>query len=181
MLDWVKTGRLALIFIIWIIALSSIVGNEMIPRSRCPYAPLLLINAQKIFELTKSLHVGIGGQTGINLLPTDHSTWVGWGYANLGGSFDQDHYQTVVGAYVGTRPYLGDGSVVGLHLGIDAGVWYEKVHLLGDWATGTHEYGQLILGIEVYLHKHSPVALGWRRSNQDGSQGVVIQATYTPK
>jgi hypothetical protein len=66
-------------------------------------------------------------------------------------------------------------------MGVDAGIWYEKLHLLGDWATGTHEYGQLVLGLEVYLQKHLPLAFGWRRSNQDGSQGLVIQLIYTPK
>lgn len=149
--------------------------------TQMPYAPLLLVNAQKTIDLTESLHLGLGGQTGLNLFPTQQSTWVGWGYVNLGGSFDNEHYQAVVGAYAGTHPYLADGSTVGMHLGIDAGIWYEKVHLLGDWATGTHEYGQLVLGVEVYLHKHLPLAIGWRRSNQDGEQGLVLQLTYTPK
>ena len=149
--------------------------------TQMPYAPLLLLNAQKTVKLTESLHLGIGGQTGLNLYPTQQSAWVGWGYMNLGGSFVHDHYQAVVGAYAGTHRYLADGSTVGMHLGFDAGIWYEKVHLLGDWATGTHEYGQLVLGVEVYLHKHLPLALGWRRSNSDGQQGVVVQLTYTPK
>lgn len=146
-----------------------------------PYAPLLLINAQKTIELTDQLHVGMGGQTGVNLFPTGRSAWVGWGYWNLGGSFADEHYQTVVGGYAGNAPYLGAGSTIGFHLGVDAGIWYQHVHLLGDWATGTHEYGQLVLGLEVYLQKHFPLAVGWRRSNQDGSQGLVLQLTYTPK
>ncbi|UHG94113.1 hypothetical protein [Spirosoma oryzicola] len=147
-----------------------------------PYAPLLLLNAQKTFDLTESLHVGIGGQTGLNLYPTkDRSSWVGWGYVNLGGSFANEHYKTVVGAYAGNQRYLAEGSTVGFHAGFDAGVWFEKVHILGDWATGTHEYGQLVLGAEVYLQKHLPLAVGWRRSNQDGQQAVVVQLTYTPK
>ncbi|GAB4038828.1 hypothetical protein GCM10028809_58180 [Spirosoma gilvum] len=148
--------------------------------TQMPYAPLLLINAQKTMELTEHLHLGVGAQTGVNLYPTSRSSWVGWGYLNLGGSFADDHYKTAVGTYLGNRPYLGDGAVAGVHLGIDAGVWYEKVHLLGDWASGSHEYGQLILGAEVYLMKHLPMALGWRRSNQDGRQGIVVQLTYTP-
>lgn len=149
--------------------------------TQIPYAPLLLINTQKTIELTDQLHVGLGGQTGLNLFPTRHSTWVGLGYANLAGSFNQDHYQAVIGAYGGTHPYLADGPMAGMHAGFDAGIWYQKFHLLGDWATGGHEYGQLVLGIEVFLHKHLPLALGWRRSNQDGDQGLVVQLTYTPK
>ena len=146
-----------------------------------PYAPLLLVNAQKTFELTKSLHIGVGGQTGINIFPTQRSAWVGWGYANLAGSFADEHYKTVVGAYAGNRRYLADGSTVGFHAGFDAGIWYQKLHLLGDWASGTHDYGQLVLGVEVYLQKHLPLAVGWRRSNSDGQQAVVVQLTYTPQ
>jgi hypothetical protein len=149
--------------------------------TQMPYAPLVLFNAQKTLELTDQLHLGLGGQTGINLYPTERVSWEGWGYVNLGGSFANDHYQAVIGAYAGNHQYLADGSIVGLHMGIDAGIWYEKVHLLGDWATGTHEYGQLVLGAEVYLHKHLPLAIGWRRSNQDGDQGLVVQLTYTPR
>ncbi|SOD96990.1 hypothetical protein [Spirosoma fluviale] len=147
-----------------------------------PYAPLLLINAQRTFNLTDALHIGLGGQTGLNLFPTgQRSSWEGWGYANLGAGLHDDHYQVVVGGYAGNRRYLAEGSTVGGHMGFDAGVWYQKVHFLGDWATGTHEYGQLVLGVEVYLQEHLPLALGWRRSNQDGNQGVVVQLTYTPR
>lgn len=147
-----------------------------------PYAPLLLINAQKSFELIeKKLHVDVGGQTGINVFPTQKSRWVGWGYVNLAGSFADDHYKAVVGGYMGNNRYLADGSTVGFHAGFDAGIWYEKIHLMGDWATGTHEYGQLVLGVEVYLLKHLPLAIGWRRSNSDGEQGLVVQLTYTPQ
>lgn len=149
--------------------------------TQMPYAPLLLINAQKVIELTNTLHVGIGGQTGLNLFPTRQSAWEGWGYVNLGGSFMDDHYKAVIGTYAGNPRYLADGATIGFHVGFDAGIWYEKIHLLGDWASGSHEYGQLVLGAEVYLTKHLPLAAGWRRSNQDGEQALVIQLSYTPK
>ncbi|GAB3903211.1 hypothetical protein GCM10028803_31250 [Larkinella knui] len=145
------------------------------------YAPLLLLNAQRTFDLTESLHLGIGGQTGLDPVPTHRTAWVGWGYANLGGDFADEHYKAVLGVYAGDRRYLADGPTVGAHVGFDAGIWYEKVHLLGDWASGSHDYGQLILGVEVYLQKHLPLAVGWRRANQDGEQALVLQLTYTPK
>jgi hypothetical protein len=149
--------------------------------TQMPYAPLLMVNAQRTLELTQNLHLGLGGQSGLNLYPTQRSAWVGWGYLNLGGSFAHEHYQAVVGGYAGNHRYLADGATVGMHLGFDAGIWYEKLHLLGDWATGTNDYGQLVLGLEVYLQQHLPLSVGWRRSNQDGGQGVVVQLTYTPK
>jgi hypothetical protein len=145
-----------------------------------PYAPLLLFNAQKTIDLTESLHVGLGGQTGLNVAGTHKSAWVGWAYANLGCDFAQKHYKAVAGAYAGNRRYLADGPTAGIHVGIDAGIWYEKLHLLADWATGSHDYGQLMVGAEVYLSKHVPLAVGWRRANQDGEQALVIQLTFSP-
>ncbi|WP_229311384.1 hypothetical protein [Larkinella rosea] len=145
-----------------------------------PYAPLLLLNAQKTIDLTDNLHLGLGGQTGLNLAAAHKTAWVGWAYGNLGYEFDGKHYKTVAGVFAGNRRYLADGPTLGVHLGIDAGIWYEKVHVLADWASGSHDYGQLILGAEVYLAKHLPIALGWRRSNQDGEQALVLQLTYSP-
>lgn len=146
-----------------------------------PFAPLLLGNVQKIFELTETLHLGFGGQAGLNLLPTQKSRFVGFGYANLGGSFADEHYKTVVGVYTGNPRYLGDGPTAGFHAGFDAGIFYQKFHLLGDWSSGMNETGQLVIGGEVYLTEHLPLAVGWRRSNRDGQQAVVVQLTYTPK
>ncbi len=149
--------------------------------TQMPYAPLLLLNAQKVFDLTDEIHVGLGGHTGLNLAAEHHTKWLGFAYANLGGSFKDDRYKLVVGTYTGTRRYLGDGALVGAHLGFDIGIINQKFHVLGDWASGTHEYGQLIVGAEVYLTKHLPLAVGWRRNNENGDQGVVVQLTYTPK
>lgn len=145
------------------------------------YAPLLLINAQKTFDLNESLHIGLGTQTGVNIAPTRKTSWVGLGYVNLGADFRDEHYKAVIGAYAGNQRYLAKGPMAGIHMGIDAGILYQKVHILADWATGTHEYGQLIAGVEFYLQKHLPLAIGWRRANDDGQQAVVLQLTYTPK
>jgi hypothetical protein len=47
--------------------------------TRIAYAPLLLVNAQKAIGLNQNLHLGIGGQTGFEPVPTHGNTWVGWG------------------------------------------------------------------------------------------------------
>ncbi|GAB3255696.1 hypothetical protein GCM10027347_17020 [Larkinella harenae] len=145
-----------------------------------PYAPLLLLNAQKTVDFNENLHLGLGGQTGVNVAVRHQSAWVGWGYANLGWDFSHHHYKAVAGLYAGNHRYLADGPRAGFHLGLDAGIWYEKLHLMADWATGKHDYGQLVLGAEVYLGSHLPLAVGWRRSNQDGGQALVVQLTYSP-
>lgn len=145
-----------------------------------PYAPLLLVNAQKAFELSEIFKIGIGGQGGMNL-SSGRSQAVYFAYANLAASLAQEHYKLAVGGYNGNSRYLGDGPHAGLQAGVDAGIWYHKVHLLADWLSGSHQLGQLSVGVEVFLGEHLPLALGWQRSNQDGSQGFIFQLTYTPQ
>ncbi len=150
--------------------------------TRMPYAPLLLLNAQKVFELTDNLLIGVGGQGGANLTPTHgRSQLVGYAYANLAGSFQQEHYKWSAGGFASHARFLGGQSQIGFQAGFDAGVFYEKLHLLGDWVSGQHEMGQLVVGLEVFLGKNFPLAIGWQRANQDGSQGVVVQLSYIPQ
>lgn len=146
-----------------------------------PFAPLLLLNAQKGIALGENFQWGFGVQGGLNLAPTVRSRWVGYAYTNLEGQTTAKHYKATIGLYTGNVRYLGEGPSVGFQTGFDAGLVYEKFHLLGDWVSGSHALGRLTLGAEVYLGKHLPLALGWRRSNQDGSQTVVLQLTYTPE
>ncbi len=145
------------------------------------YSPLLMLNAQKIVKLPHQFHIGIGGQGGYNLTPDKtQRRFVGYGYVNLNKSFYQDHYKLTVGAYTGHVRYLGNGPQLGFQAGFDAGLFYEKFHVLADWISGQHDVGQLVIGCGVYLTKNLPLALGWQRSNQDGSSALVVQLTYTP-
>ena len=63
--------------------------------------------------------------------------------------------------------------------GFDAGIIYQKLHILGEYATGDNDYGHLAVGLEVFLTKHFPVSVGWRRSNND-EHAVIVQLTYAP-
>ncbi len=145
------------------------------------YSPLLLLNTQKVFKLNDVFTIGIGAQGGLNLTPADRHRLVGYGYANLSSSFRKDHYKTTVGIYTGHVHYLGEGPHVGFQAGVDAGIFYQKLHLLGDWISGSHEVGQLTLGVEVYLIKNVPVSVGWQRANVDGTSALVIQFSYIPQ
>ncbi|WP_229310803.1 hypothetical protein [Larkinella arboricola] len=145
-----------------------------------PFAPLLLVNAQKAFNLSQTFKIGIGGQGGLNL-SSGRSQAVYFAYANLAASLIEEHYKLAVGSYNGNSRFLGDGPHTGIQAAVDAGLWYHKVHLLADWLSGSHQLGQLSVGVEVFLGEHLPVAVGWQRSNQDGSQGLILQVTYTPQ
>lgn len=144
------------------------------------YSPLLMVNAQKAIDLSETIELAAGFQAGANLTPAARTRFAGYGYAHVAGSLLDEHYKWSAGGYAGTLPYLGSGSSVGFQTGFDAGIFYQKFHLLGDWISGTHSQGQLTLGIEVYLARHVPIALGWQRMNADGSQALTVQFTYTP-
>ncbi|TLV01440.1 hypothetical protein [Dyadobacter luticola] len=147
-----------------------------------PFAPLLLINTQKVFELSDLLSVGIGAVAGANVASKHASRLVYYGYANLAASFgDQERYQLAAGPYVGNHRYLSDGTIYGFQTGMDLGIWYKKLHLMADWISGYHSKGRLTAGIEIFLTERLPLSLGWQRSNSDGSQGAVVQLTFLPK
>jgi hypothetical protein len=146
-----------------------------------PYSPLFLLNSQKAFDITKNLEVAVGVQGGINLSPTSRPQWVGYVYTHLAGSLHDEHYNWSFGAYTANPRYTGEGQRIGFQAGFDAGIFYQKVHVLGDWISGLHGLGQLVLGAEVYLSRHLPLAIGWQRTNRDGAQALVIQLTYNPE
>lgn len=143
-----------------------------------PYAPILLVNTQKLFKINEVLGIGIGGLAGSNISNNRHLVY--FTYANLAATLADDHYKLAAGAYTGNNGYLGEGPTRGVQLGLDAGLWFEKIHFLADWLSGSHSKGQLSAGIGIYLLKHLPVSVGWQRSNADGSQGAVLQVTYVP-
>jgi hypothetical protein len=146
-----------------------------------PFAPLLLINSQKVFELNEMLSVAVGGVAGTNL--TSHNKrLVYYGYSNLVATVgSQEQYQFAAGPYISNHRYLGEGPVYGFQAALDAGIWYEKFHILADWISGNHQKGKLSLGAEVFLAKRLPLSFGWQRSNSDGSQAAVVQITLLAK
>ena len=146
-----------------------------------PFAPLLLVNSQKLFELNDMFSIGIGGVAGTNL--TAHQKrFVYYGYSNLVASLgSEQQYQLAAGPYLSNHRYLGEGPVYGFQAAVDAGVWHDKFHLLADWISGNHQKGKLSLGVEVFLAKRVPLSVGWQRSNEDGSQAAVVQITLLAK
>ena len=147
-----------------------------------PFAPLLLANAQKAFELNQVLSIGLGTVAGTNLTSSHARKFVYYSYANLLASTgNQDQYQFAAGPYISNHRYLGQGSYYGFQCAMEAGVFYKKLHFLADWISGYSQKGKLSLGIEIFLTQRLPLSLGWQRSNQDGSQGGVIQLTFLPK
>jgi len=147
-----------------------------------PYAPLLLLNGQKVFEISDMFSVGVGAIGGSSIRHLRSPKLVYYSYANLAAAFGPDQrYQFAAGPYYGNHGYLSDGPVAGIQTGMDVGVWYEKLHFLADWVSGSHSNGRLTIGLEVFLSKRLPLSLGWQRSNVNGLQAAVFQLTFLPK
>ncbi|TDE15555.1 hypothetical protein [Dyadobacter psychrotolerans] len=147
-----------------------------------PFAPLLLANAQKVFELNQIWSVGLGAVAGTNLSHFHPDKFVYYGYTNLVASLgDHDRYKFAAGPYISNHRYLSDGAVYGFQGAVDAGLFYKKLHFLADWISGTHKKGKLSLGIEAFLLERLPLSFGWQRSNSDGAKAAVVQLTFLPK
>jgi hypothetical protein len=147
-----------------------------------PYAPLLLANAQKVFELNDVLSVGFGAIAGTNITSSHARKFVYYSYANLlATAGNQDQYQFAAGPYLSNHRYLSEGANYGFQCAMDAAIWYKKLHVIGDWISGYHQKGRLTVGIEIFLTQRLPLSLGWQRSNVDGSQGAVFQLTFVPQ
>ncbi len=147
-----------------------------------PYAPLLLANAQKVFEINDILSFGLGAIAGTNLTSSHNRKFVYYSYANmLASAGEQDQYQVAAGPYISNHRYLSQGPSYGFQCAVDAGLWYKKLHLMADWISGSHDKGRLTLGLEIFLTQRLPLSLGWQRSNRDGSQGAVLQLTFLPQ
>ena len=145
------------------------------------FSPLLMLNAQKAFDITNNLELAVGAQGGMNIITDRRPQLVGYVYGHVAAASNDEHYNVSAGGYMANARYLGDGPKIGFQTGFDAGIIYQKLHLLGDWVSGPHDFGQLVLGLEVYLGKHFPLAIGWQRVNKTGSQALVLQLTYNSK
>jgi hypothetical protein len=147
-----------------------------------PFAPLVLVNAQKVFDLNDVLSAGIGAVAGTNVAGHHASRFVYYGYANLAAGFGEEkRYQIAAGPYISNHRYLSDGPIYGFQTGMDLGIWNKRLHILADWISGSHSKGRLTAGIGIFLAERLPLSLGWQRANSDGSQGAVIQLTFLPK
>lgn len=146
-----------------------------------PFAPLLTANVQKVFDLPNGFGIGLGAIAGANLSGHHRTRPVYYGYSNiLFETGDRQQYKFASGMYVANHRYLSRGPVAGFQAGVDAGIWYEKLHLLVDWVSGSHQKGRLSAGISIYITDKLPLSLGWQRSNGDGSQAGIIQLTVLP-
>ncbi len=145
-----------------------------------PLGPILLINAQKAFELNKHFKIGIGTQSGINL--TQYAKYirpVTFSYATL--VYHPFHTLKLVGgAYYGDKYFLGTGNQLGGMAGFEWAVIEHHFHLQADWLYGTNSSSVWVPGAVIYFTQNISISLGWQfpNPNSPNQQAFVFEFTF---
>jgi hypothetical protein len=143
------------------------------------YAPLLMGNFLKQWEITSYIKVGLGTQMGANIPLHKEMRYTGFYYFSSSCSFFRDHLKTDAGVYYGNRFYLGTEHAPGIMLGAEWSILHDKVHITGDWLSGIHDLGIGVVGLVLYPEKALPVSLGYQIPNSKiGNQAFVVEFTY---
>lgn len=143
------------------------------------YAPLLMANSLKQWEITPHVKVGLGTQMGANIPLYKDIRYTGFYYLSSSCSFFRDYLKTDAGVYYGDRFYLGTGYTPGVMLGYELSILHNRAHLTGDWFSGTHDLGNAVIGFVLYPEKSLPISVGYQIPNsKTGNQALVVEFTY---
>ncbi len=144
------------------------------------YAPLLMVNFLKEWEISKSFKIGAGTQMGANIpIHQKAMKFAGFYYISTSTSLFNDHLKTDAGIFYGNRFFLGTEYTPGIMLGYEYSILHERIHLTGDWLMGNHDLGVGVIGLVVYPQKAVPISLGYQIPNsKQGNQAFVVEFTY---
>jgi hypothetical protein len=116
--------------------------------------PSALVNAQMMFSPASVVHLQVGTRQGIASGTGEgpRAAYSAFGHALVRfGKDDAPYGNYVMGAYVGTRASLGEGSLGGGLLGFEVPLIGPRLRAVGDWVIGTNEASVVGLGIESIL------------------------------
>ncbi len=102
-------------------------------------------------------------------------------FSYLHGSFRLPEQRTrlTAGAWAGTRQLFGrntGGALVGVEHPIG-----KRWNLLGEWFSGSHDFGFAIPGVSFHPTKHQVVVIAWKIPNRgsNGKSGLVLEYGIT--
>lgn len=158
------------------------------PHPRPERAPSMLANAQIMLEPASWAHLVAGTMQGISARSPDgpRAAYAARGHAMVRFGEDESKFGNyVVGAYVGTRAMLGEGSLGGGLLGVAVPILGKRLRAVGDWLIGTNEDSVVVLGIESLLDHEGrwDLAIGAQLpSPGSGNEyGCVLQIAWLSK
>lgn len=161
------------------------IGGLLLNDSIKPYAPFVLLNAQKRFELGTNTAISIGAQGGIS--STAHTRQGGLIYCNFIYKNEDHGLKLVAGPYHASSSYFGEGDLlIGRDLGLQAGfeksLVRDKLVLQTDFISGSHSLGEVVPGAAYNLTTHWILSCGYQIPTMGSSSvhALVFEVTYNP-
>ena len=138
-----------------------------------PYSPLVLGTAQKAFAVGDHFLFAVGTQTGVNFgAPLEQKALATLSYANAVVLLPRPHARLVAGAYYGNTTFLGAGAGLGVWLGAEVQVLPERIHLVVDWISGSHDLGLGVVGANVFFSRNVSLVFGPILPNPGSGNGT---------
>lgn len=138
-----------------------------------PYNPLALFTVQKSIPLDEVFAVAAGTQTGFNFGgPLTEKGIATLTYANVVVLLPSPHARVVVGGYYGNDIFLGAGSGFGMWFGAEVQIRRDRVHLVADWISGSHDLGMAVVGANVFFTPDVSVVFGPLLPNPGSGNGT---------
>jgi hypothetical protein len=143
-----------------------------------PFGPLVLVTAQKRFDITPRFGVVLGEQTGPNIAPSNQVRLAGRVFANVVLEWGENR-RCSGGGYFTNGIFVGGRAVqLGPWLGCDVEVLDEILEIQADWDLGAHANGAATVGPQLRVSKQLGIAVGLRVPNPWADQakwGGVLQ------
>lgn len=153
------------------------------------YAPLMAVNFQKKFELSKLTAISIGSHLFVNSIGKTGM----FIYINNAYYISKTKTKIVAGLYHTSDEYYGDESrnyidnpdlkTMGFQAGIEQNIWKEKILFQSDFISGYHAMGQFVTGAAYCLNKNWVASAGYQipAFNSHAIRAMVFEITYIPK
>jgi hypothetical protein len=142
------------------------------------YNPDFFLTAQKGFEVTDWLTLGLGTRIGLNAAPSFTKTsLVDFTFANAQFSLPQSETMFIAGLYYGNKQYEGEGNNFGLMLGTQINIVKDKVDFIADFTSGHNTTSVMNIGPQISLGKDWQVATAAQlpAPGSHNDYGLVIQ------
>ncbi len=145
--------------------------------------PMMLLNAQKTWNINSFLRIGLGTQIGTSIPTIGYRQKISnFTYSNLVITPFEEKVNFVFGLYYGNKSFLGYKDTAGIMSGFDLKIT-NKFHLMGDVISGNHTLGVGVLGGVFYPKKNMPLSFGWQipNVNSNNTSAFVFEFTLIPK
>lgn len=149
--------------------------NENTSDINIPYSPIILLNLQKGFKLSKNFKIGIGSQTGSSV----NYNICSFNFLNTNTNLFNNHLRLIVGGYFANRGITGPGNNYGLMSGIEIPLYKDRIVLTSDYISGKNFLSVGVVGAAFRLLKHLVFSAGYQYAgyHSPNNNGLVFELT----